>query len=213
MNSYRRSCLDIVERASSLIFLSLTLSSPVQGQNHPAHEGTILGGRTYHNAALGMTISLPGPGEIIGKASQLDPNASRNSSRLAGCEGPLCGPASIDVAIESRHLESRRYAILLAAYELPPEYQDSTKHVLKNFADVMIVRSSGKLWVPDSGLTPMRLGRRPAFRLLAHNRRNPSAKAFMYVSKSNGYVFMLVATAISASEQLRSAVENMQLGN
>jgi hypothetical protein len=43
-----------------------------------------------------------------------------------------------------------------------------------------------------------------AFRLL-------QGKGFIYVADSNGFVFMLVATAMQRSNELQSAVENMKL--
>jgi hypothetical protein len=172
-------------------------------------QGSIDEGNTYRNATLGMTIILPGHATITDKFSTLNSATPKTTS---DCRGPLCGHPSIYVAIESPILENPSYAIVLAAYKLPPEYQDSKKHPLKNFANIMIIRSLDKSWVPESGLIPMRLGGRPAFKFLAHTRKMASAKGLMYVSKSNGYVFMLVATTLSALEELRSAVENMQLG-
>lgn len=194
--------------------LSLVLSSSAQLKDPGlADQGSIRDGNTYRNDTLAMSIALPGPGQVIGKATSLGSAAPQNSPKLSDCRGPFCGHPLIDVAIESPTRENPAYAIFLAAYKLPSEYQDAARHPLKGFANAMIVRSLGKFWVPDSGLIPMRLGRRPAFKLLAHDRKTPSAKAFMYVAKSNGYVFMLVATANSISEELRSAVENMQLAD
>ncbi|HEU0049546.1 MAG TPA: hypothetical protein VFQ43_18310, partial [Nitrososphaera sp.] len=198
---------------SSVLVLLLTNTCYAQERPVVADQGTVDRGSTYRNATLGIAIALPGTGHIIGKATSSGSAAPQNHSKLSDCRGPLCGHPSIDVAIESPFRGSPGYAIFLAAYKLSGEYQDPMKHPLKDFANVMIVRNLGRLWITESRLTPMRLGGKPAFMLLAHNRKTPSAKAFMYVSKSSGYVFMLVATTVSAPEELRSAVENMQLVN
>lgn len=209
-------CVSSVRSSSwlwTLCVLCLTISSQAQTLDPTVVQGSIRAGDTYLNATLGMKIILPGAGRIMGRATTLGSAAPKTSSELSDCRGPLCGHPSIDVAIESPFGENPAYGIFLAAYKLPSEYQDPQKHTLKDFANAMIVRSLGRLWVPESGLTPIRLGARPAIRLLAHDRKRPSAKAFMYVSESNGYVFMLVAIAVSASGELRSAIENMRLSN
>lgn len=193
--------------------LSLTLPGQAQRQNHSADQGSILNGHTYRNSALGMTISLPTTGQIIGKATESDRNSSKNSSRPSDCRGPLCGHPAIDVAIESLPLETPAYAILLGAYKLPPEYQDRTKHPLKNFAEVMALRSLGNLWIADTALKPMRLAGKPAVRLVVHNRKRPTARGYLYVSEVNGYVFLLVGTSASSDpKSLQHAIETMELG-
>lgn len=195
-----------------LVCLLFALPAQAQRPASTVDQGTIDGGQKYRNSKLGMVILLPGTWDILGKATTAGP-ASSSMSKSADCRGPLCEHPSINVAMLSRSEAHRDCWIFLVAYKLTSEYDDARKHSLKDFANVMIVRSLGKLWVPDSGLTPLRLGGRAALRLATHSRNMPTAKAFMYVSKSNGYVFMLIATSTSSTEDLRPAVENMQLGN
>jgi hypothetical protein len=77
----------------------------------------------------------------------------------------------------------------------------------------MSLDSLGDAWVPDGELTAIQLDGRPAYRLILHDKKVPTAKGLVYVADSNGRVFMLVGAAVSKSEELRSAIENMRLTN
>jgi hypothetical protein len=45
-----------------------------------------------------------------------------------------------------------------------------------------------------------------------HNATFPQGNGFIYVADSNGFVFMLVATAMQRPDELQSAMKNMKLG-
>jgi hypothetical protein len=185
----------------------------VDAQNNSGDVGSagIITGKTYLNDNLAMTITLPGNGSwrLLGKATNLADKRAVAASPPNGCVGPLCGQADINVAVLSESVPGE--AILLVAYHLSAEYQNQARHPLVNFAQTMILNSLGGQWIPETGLAPAKLGDRPAFRLVTRNKGNPAAKGFMYVSRSNGYVFLLVGTAIRNPEELRTAIEGMQL--
>jgi hypothetical protein len=192
----------------------LLLVSFIHAQNNSTEFDTVgtIRGKTYLNDTLAMAITLPGNGSwrVLGKATNLADNRAVAAPPPNGCVGPLCGQADINVTLLSESV--RGEAILLVAYHLPAEYQNQDRHPLVNFAQTMILNSLGGLWIPETGLAPAKLGEKPAFRLITRNKGNPTARGFMYVSKSNGYVFLLVGTAIRNPEELRTAIERMQLG-
>ena len=123
------------------------------------------------------------------------------------CQGPLCGDAEIDVALQTD--APFVHAIFLNAYKLSPEFQNRDRHPLKRFAEIMGLNSLGEHWVPDGELTAIQLGGRPAYRLLLHHRETARGKGFLYVADSNGRVFMLLGTALSEPEKLQSAIEHL----
>jgi hypothetical protein len=197
-----------IRRFEWLFLCNLALVLPARGQasNVPTESSY-----TYRNRALGMTIILPQSGNwhIIGKATSLAAAEQTEKAPMPnGCVGPLCGRPQINEAMQS----GPGQVILLGAYLLPPEYQNQSRHPLRDFAEVMILRNLGDFWIPEGALTPIRLCGRVAFRFIAHNRKMPTAKALMYVSTSNGYVFLLVGTALRNPEKLQVAIEGMKLG-
>jgi hypothetical protein len=174
-----------------------------------SRRGSLVGDNAYRNPALGMTILLPGVWHFSNsfRKTTAEPSEKRAPSR-AGCGGPLCGSPEIAVALGSVGTTSI-HAVFLDGYKLSPEYQNRGRHPLRWFAEVMASRSLGSHWVPDGKLSLLRLGGKPAYRLDVHNRTKTSAKGFLYVADSNGYVFLLVATAVSDPETLRTAIEKM----
>jgi hypothetical protein len=66
---------------------------------------------------------------------------------------------------------------------------------LLELAQIMTSSAPDNGWIVDENLMPVRLSGRHAYRLLVHNATRPGAKGVMYVADSNGFVFMLVATA------------------
>jgi hypothetical protein len=182
----------------------------------PDGSGTFIDDNTYRNDRLNLTIELPGGAwHFFDHDKYATPESRRKDKEAeesigANCQGPLCGKSEINVAFESPSEQPLKYAIYLTAYKLSPEYQNRTRHPLERFARVMTLGSMGDEWVPEGDLTPIWLAGRPAYRLLGHNKRTPTAKLFCYVADSNGRVFMIVALAISDSEKLQLAVENLQ---
>ena len=103
------------------------------------------------------------------------------------------------------------YTIWVLAYKLSPEFQDRQRHPLFELAQIMTSSVTVNHWIVDENLTPMRLSRQHAFRLLMHNQVNMQARGFIYVSDTNGLVFMLVATVTVQPNSVQSAVENMKI--
>ena len=125
----------------------------------------------------------------------------------ATCRGALCEPVEIDVALQTPSGPPTLWAIFLTAHKLSAEYQNRERHPLKGFAEIMSLNSLGDNWVSEGNLTEIRLGGRPAYRLLIHNKRATTAKGFIYVADSNGQVFLLLGTALKRPEELQSALE------
>jgi hypothetical protein len=204
---------------SLIFFVSLVaLAQSPELKEMPVNKGNIQGGNTYYNPALSMTISLPGSWHFFDRTMYSTPESLQKDKEWAdrirsGCSGPLCGHAEIDVALQSPSTPPLVHAIYLTAYKLSPEYQNRERHPLKRFAEIMSLDSLGDAWVPDGELTAIQLDGRPAYRLILHDKKVPTAKGLVYVADSNGRVFMLVGAAVSKSEELRSAIENMRLTN
>jgi hypothetical protein len=180
------------------------------------NHGTIQDGHTYTNAALGMTMPLPGSWEFMEVLAYATPEqkavVKAEEERVkSNCSGPLCGDAEINEALQYKVAMVPLYSVFMLGYKLSPEYQDRSRHSLLGFAQVMTASTTSKGWIIDENLMPIRLSGHHAYRLLMHNAKNTKAKGFIYVADSNGFVFMLVATAIQQPDELQRAVENMKL--
>ena len=127
----------------------------------------------------------------------------------AACTGALCGPAEIDVALQSPTAPPPLYAIFLSAHKLSAEYQNRQPHPLKEFAGNHVLRQHGRQLGPGSNLTRIQLGGRPAYRLIVHNKRTTAAKGYLYVADSNGQVFMLLGTPMREPQDLQSSIEKL----
>jgi hypothetical protein len=202
---------------SAYLFVSLILLGQApQAQELPENKGSLESENIYHNPTLQMKIPLPGAWRFFDRTMYSRPEAKQKEKEMVErnrqtCRGPLCGPGEIDVALQT--VTPFVHAIYLTAYPLSSEYQNRQLHPLKKFAEVMTLGSLGENWVPDSELTAIQLGGRPAYRLLLHHKRTVTAKGFLYVADANGRVFMLLGTAMSEPEKLQSAIENMTLTN
>jgi hypothetical protein len=169
-------------------------------------QGSITQDHIYKNAALAMTVILPGVWELI-------PGNESKGPSDPSCRGPLCGAPEIDVTLETKTPSSTRYRVFLAGYKLAPLYQDRQRYPLQRFAEVMLKGSMNR-----SGLMPMgpqeaiRLDGRLAYRQLAgHPGEQQVARAIGYVTDTNGYVFLLVLATPSNPEPLKDAIEKMSL--
>lgn len=127
------------------------------------------------------------------------------------CSGPLCGEADIKEAFRYTVSGHPSYSVFVLAYKLSAEFQNRLRHPLLDLAQTMVKGTTSHGWIVDENLTPMSLSGRHAYRLLMHNAKNPQGKGFVYVADSNGFVVMLVATAVQQPDELRSALENMKL--
>jgi hypothetical protein len=178
------------------------------GQDAPRGErsiGTLSNGNVYQNADLGLTFTLPG-------SWQLRANPDRGE-RVAGCSGPLCRDADINVSLSPVGDHAGRYHVFLAAWKLSPEYQNRNRYPLKWFAEIMTTGSLGQSnWVPIGSLTAAPLGGLPAYRLLVGNPGAKEPGGFGYVAESNHYIFLLVGSgALPVDESaLQSAVEKVE---
>jgi hypothetical protein len=182
----------------------------------PENKGTIEQGNTYVNPALQLKILLPGSWHFFDRTMYSTPESKQKEKDMlerkrAACQGPLCGDAQIDVALQTD--TPFVHAIFLTAYQLSPEFQNRERHPLKRFAEVMGPGSLGNDWIREGELTAIQLGGRAAYRLIVHHRKTVTARGFVYVADSNGRVFMLLGTAMSESEKLQSAIENLTFTN
>jgi hypothetical protein len=173
-------------------------------------QGRITGG-SYENRDLSMVVPLPNaPWHFIGKATHPGLDSPRTASK---CPGPFCGGLAINVSLASEPQDHPIFTIFLGAYKPEPQYLDVQKYPLKDYATVMVVRSLGTAWDAEGQLTLVRLGGKPAYKLILRNRKVPSANAFAYVCKSKGYIFIVVGTALHDAEALQFCLETMRLGN
>jgi len=184
----------------------------------PLNNGSIDGGNTYHNPALSMTISLPGTRQFVDMTMYYSTEAKQKEKEKldrarARCKGALCGPAEINVSFQSQSTPRPIYAISITGFRLSAEYQDRDRYPLKGFAETMSLGRLGDNWIPEGNLTAIRLGGRPAYRLIVHLKTATSRRAFSYVAESNGYAFLLLGNAISEPEKLQSAIEQMIFTN
>ena len=202
-----------------LLFLCLPLTVPAQEGDRRSsleNKGKILGGHIYNNPALGITIVLSGSWNFFDMDMYSTPESKarlkEETDRIkATCQGPLCGESDINVALQWTVEGRPLHAVFLSAYKLSPEYQNRERHPLVWFAKAMMESSMRMGWVTDGELTPIQLAGKPAYRLTTHHAKTPEAKNIAYVADSNGFVFMLAATAMSRSDELQSAVESMKL--
>ena len=198
------------------IFLCLPIANAQnpEPKGLPANKGNLVGGNLYNNPALGLSLSLPGTWRFFDRTAYSTPEHIQSEKEMlekarANCQGALCGPWEIDVALQSAG-PPKKYAIYLDAHKLTPEYQNRDRYPLRNFAETMSLGSLGSYWIPDGELTPIKLGGRPAYRLLIHNNQTSTAKGLFYVADSNGQVFMLLGVAMSEPVLLQSAIEGLQ---
>ena len=201
------------------VFFTFTLQSQQDPKEIPQNKGSIEGQNTYHNPALGLTISLPGEWYFFDRTSYSSPERKQKEKEMeerarATCTGALCGPADIDVALRSPVGPTPPlYTISIGGHKLSAEYQNRERHPLKEFARIMSLGSLGGNWIPEGELTAIQLGGRPAYRLVIHNAHVTTAKGLLYVADSNGQVFMLLGTAMRDAERLQSALEKLTFTN
>jgi hypothetical protein len=169
-------------------------------------RGTLDRGSIYCNSTLGFTIKLPG-------SWQLQDQDLTRSTKDPNCTGPLCNNPEIGVVLAPKGGITRDRVVFLSAWKLSPEYWDRRHYSLKWFAQIMTTGSlGGSNWIPLAGLTAIQLDSKPAYRLLVGEPGEKGAKGFGYVSETNGYVFLLVGSATSSSEEsiLQAAVESLE---
>jgi hypothetical protein len=167
--------------------------------------GTIAGDNTYQNPTIGMTMVLPGRWREEPRSTP-KPGEQKQTAQ-PGC--PLCGDPGIDVRLQS--VSDPAEMVSVSGYELSARYLDRKRYPLKWFASGMISESiQGSGWIPDTDLTSITLGGRPAYRMLVHHNANAGV-AFGYVTESHGYMILLVGTALSDPQGMRSAIEAMTL--
>jgi len=175
-------------------------ASPTKDTN-----GTLSGANMYQNATLGITLKLPGSWHLREKGAA-------HGARESACTGPLCGDPDVDVALDPLAGDDRQYHLFLAAWKLDAEYRNRSRYPLKWFAQIMTTGSlGGSGLVPLGALTAIQLDGHPAYRLLVGQPGATEAGACGYVSESNGYVFLLVGSAASSSEEptLQTAIEQL----
>jgi hypothetical protein len=199
--------------------MCFSISTPAQqedGSSPEANRGAIQNDHIYTSPALGITMTLPGSWEFmeVDAYSSPDQKAREKAEEeriRAHCSGPLCGDADVKEALQYKVSGIPVYSVFVLGYKLSAEFQNRQRHPLFDFAQIMTKSTTSNGWVIDQNLTPMRLSGHHAYQLLMHNATFPHGKGFIYVADSNGFVFMLVATAMQRSDELQSAVENMKL--
>jgi hypothetical protein len=204
--------------AISVLIFSAPPAQLLDPKQMPQNKGSISEGNIYSNSALGMTVTLPGEWHFFDRRMYSSVETRRKEQEMldkfrAACQGALCEPVEIDVALQSPSTPPPMWAIFLTAHKLSVEYQNRERYPLKEFAKIMSVGSLGEKWIPDGDLTPIQLGGRPAYRLIVHDRIVTTAKAFVYVADANGQVFLLVGTATKRPEELQLAIENLSFTN
>jgi hypothetical protein len=161
-------------------------------------------------------MTLPGSWEFMEVDAYSSPEQKARTEAeeeriRANCNGPLCDHADLKEALQYKLSGVPVYSIFVLGYNLYGEYQDRLRHPLFELAQIMTKSTTSHGWVIDQNLTPIRLSGNHACRLVMHNATFPQGKGFIYVADSNGFVFMLVATAMQRSDELQFAVENMKL--
>lgn len=183
-------------------------------------KGSIVDGNVYRNPALDITIALHGEWRFLDDQARDQAEGrtgSKQNTEASACKGPLCGDPAINVALARNPDEDGRSAstIFLAAFKLAPEYLDRGHYPLRHFAETMLPGGHGKTGLAASGdLTSIQLGGRPAYRLLLRDANGQAPKEAGYVTESNGYMILLVATSEPSSElaELETAIENLEFG-
>lgn len=188
----------------SLCFFSATLAHPQDKQASPELRGRLVGENTYENAALGLTVTLPGSWLLLAEKS------SDSHTGHPDCTGPLCGNPEIDVAIQTKPGSDPLYKLYLVGYKLSATYLNRSRYPLKWFAGIMLEGSLGNELVPIETQTAIQLDGRPAYRLLAGNPGVKTAIVIGYVSEANGYVFLLVGATPTNPQALQSAIEGLK---
>ncbi len=185
----------------------------------PDNKGSIVGGNTYKNPALDMTIALTGEWEFLDQETTRQAEGIEDSETTprSGCQGPLCGTPEINIALKTKPEAASTVpavsTIFLAGFKLAPQYLNREQYPLKNFAEIMLNGSTGSAgMVPADSLTSVQLGGRPAYRLLV---RDPEAEASHeagYVVESNGYILLLVGATSTPADlpKLQSAIEGLK---
>jgi hypothetical protein len=189
----------------------------------PDLKGTMVGENIYTNPALGMTITLPGAWQPFTKDLQQQVGLKPDEAGPErACRGPLCGEPAINISVISKSAVSESDsapigAIFLQAYKLSAPYLDRKRYPLIKFAEAMTKGNmEGSGWIISGDLTPMRLGERPAYRLLIHAPKpgGYEAKGFCYVTESNGYVFLILGSAVDVFPEippkLQAAMEGLK---
>jgi hypothetical protein len=203
-------------RALPSLFLCVLVSVPIHdpcADSSENNHGTIENNNVYQNPVLGMRLSLPGSWHFInGKVTSPASRSTPQHAPPPKCPSPICGDQITNVAMASGEEPFPNYDIFLLGYKLSPDYMDRTKYPLRDFADLMIMRSLGEKWDPEGKLTVVQFGSKSAYRLIVHNHHTPTAKGLLYVAESNGYIFLLVGTALHEPATLQVAIENMRLG-
>src|ERR1035437_8059723 len=136
-------------RTNVLFLLCMCLTQLGHAQkNEPTSDlqGSLVGGNVYVNAALGMTITLPGTWEL-GRAV---PTQSKPPS---DCSGPLCGNPEINLILRTKGDSTPAARVRLAGDKLSGPYLNRSRHPLSEFADIMLGGSmrSGSDLAPTGG--------------------------------------------------------------
>jgi hypothetical protein len=193
-----------------LLCMCLTQLGHAQ-QNEPTSDlqGSLVGGNVYVNAALGITITLPGTWEL-GRA------VPTQSEPPSDCSGPLCGNPEINLILRTKGDSTPAARVRLAGYKLSGPYLNRSRHPLSEFADIMLEGSmrSGSDLVPIGGRSAIKLDGESAYRQAAGMQGETAPKIIGYVSEANGYLFMLVLSVRDSSPQaLQSPIEAMKLSS
>jgi hypothetical protein len=201
---------------AAMCFPSSASARQADASPREANKGTIQNGHIYTNSALGITMPLPGNWEFMEVDAYSSPEQKAKSKAeqeriRAHCSGPLCGDADVNEALQYKVNDHAMYSVFVLGYKLSAEYQNRRLHPLLEFARITTSSTTSHGWVVDENLAPIRVAERPVYRILMHNATFPQAKGFIYVADSNGFVFMLVATAMHQPDELQSAVESMKL--
>src|SRR5258708_1959672 len=106
----------------------------------PDNKGSIVGGNTYKNPALDMTIALTGEWEFLDQETTRQAEGIEDSETTprSGCQGPLCGTPEINIALKTKPEAASTTpavsTIFLAGFKLAPQYLNRDQYPLKNFA-------------------------------------------------------------------------------
>lgn len=194
----------------------------------PDTKGSLTGANLYTNAALDMTLQLSGEWQFMDEKTKrmaegpLDENDAeddaarqeREARRKAACTGPLCGTPDINVALISQPKGPIAVSsFFIAGFKLASEYLDRQRYPLERFAEIMMPHSLADTALEQADkLTAVQLGGRPAYRLLVREPGEQTPKEVGYVVESNGYMLLLVGSAIPPSDlpKLQTAIEGVK---
>lgn len=184
---------------------AVVLSVATAQDSPPAGPGILSDGNTYTNSTLGLQIKLPG-------SWQLQDRPSAHKAPPAGCTGPLCGDADINIALISAGDSAHRCRLFLSAWKLGPQYLNRARYPLKWFANIMLPGSlSQSSWVPLGDMTQVQLDGRSTYRLLVHDPGSNEPRGFGFVTESRGFMMLLVGSASGSSDEpmLQAAIEKL----